>query len=52
MSVNTYYSQARGGYANLCNKHMPFTNDEALELMDIEFICETTEFVCDSCDCE
>ena len=51
MPVNTYYSQARGGYANLCDKHMAYTNDE-LELMDIEFICETTEFVCDSCDCE
>jgi hypothetical protein len=51
MSVKTYYSQSRMGYNDLCDKHMPFTNDEALELMDLEFVCETTQ-TCSVCECE
>ena len=51
MGVNTYYSQELGGYNNLCDDHMPLTNDEALELLDIEFITETSE-PCSMCDCE
>ena len=52
MGVNTYYSQELGGYNNLCDEHMPFiTTPEALELLDIEFIGETTE-PCSVCDCE
>ena len=51
MSVATYYSQSRGGYNNLCVVHMPLSTDEALELMDLEFISETSE-PCSVCDCE
>ena len=49
--VMTYYSQSRGGYSNLCVVHMPLSTTEAIELMDLEFISETSE-PCSVCDCE